>query len=247
MDRELILLLDKLERRVGTLESLQVAITPANPSGAVALQATTPGTAQTGNANVSGTVKADIVTATTKIQLNGVTVLENGTSFPGSPSTNQRFFRTDLGRDYLYDGTRWLSTQEYTLQLLPRGTQPFTAAGGTTANIFDFDCSIPGYNDTGWNGIYVTSFSIIFFSGTAQSGTNFYAVRLYALGGAGTVTLANNNTQNATVANTWTPRGITVTPLAMATTIGGLEMAIDQTGLPGNFFMYASVGFRKIG
>jgi hypothetical protein len=176
-----------------------------------------------------------------------VTVLENGTSFPGSPSTNQRYFRTDLGHEYYYDGTRWLTSQEYTLQLLPRGTQPFTAAGGTTANIFDFDCSIPGYNDTGWNGIYVTSFSIIFFSGTAQSGTNYYAVRLYALGGAGTVTLANNNTQNATVANTWTPRGITVTPLAMGTGIGGLEMAIDQTGSPGNFFMYASVGFRKIG
>jgi hypothetical protein len=150
---------------------------------------------------------------------------------------------------YFWDSasSQWLSTQDFTLQLLPRGTQPFTAAGGTTANIFNFDCSIPGFNDSDWNGIYVNRFSIIFFSGTAQSVANFYAVRLYALGGAGTVTLANNNTQNATVANTWTPRGITVTPLAMATTIGGLEMAIDQTGTPGNFFMYASVGFKKIG
>lgn len=35
-----------------------VTITPANPGGAVALQATTPGTAQTGNANLSGTMIA---------------------------------------------------------------------------------------------------------------------------------------------------------------------------------------------
>jgi hypothetical protein len=35
-----------------------IAVTPANPGGAVALQSTTPGTAQTGNANLSGAVVA---------------------------------------------------------------------------------------------------------------------------------------------------------------------------------------------
>lgn len=38
--------------------TLGLAVTPANPGGAVALQATTPGTAQTGSLNLSGTVKA---------------------------------------------------------------------------------------------------------------------------------------------------------------------------------------------
>lgn len=38
-----------------------------------------------------------------------------GTSMPGSPSTNDRVTRTDLGMDFYYDGTRWLSTSLYQL------------------------------------------------------------------------------------------------------------------------------------
>ncbi len=37
-----------------------------------------------------------------------------GSSFPATPATNDRYFRTDRGIDYYYDGTRWLSTQLYT-------------------------------------------------------------------------------------------------------------------------------------
>jgi hypothetical protein len=33
-----------------------------------------------------------------------------GTSFPGSPSTGDRYWRTDLEMEFFYDGTRWLST-----------------------------------------------------------------------------------------------------------------------------------------
>lgn len=38
-----------------------------------------------------------------------------GTSFPLSPGTNDRFYRTDRGLEYYYDGTRWLSTQLFTV------------------------------------------------------------------------------------------------------------------------------------
>lgn len=34
-----------------------------------------------------------------------------GTSFPGSPSTNDLCYRSDRAIEYYYDGTRWLSTQ----------------------------------------------------------------------------------------------------------------------------------------
>lgn len=39
----------------------------------------------------------------------------SGTSFPGSPTTGDRFFRSDRNIDYVYDGTRWLSTQIFPL------------------------------------------------------------------------------------------------------------------------------------
>lgn len=37
--------------------------------------------------------------------------IASGTSFPGSPATNDRFYRTDRRIEYFYDGTRWLTTQ----------------------------------------------------------------------------------------------------------------------------------------
>jgi len=34
-----------------------------------------------------------------------------GTSFPASPTTNDRYFRTDLQLEFFYDGARWMTTQ----------------------------------------------------------------------------------------------------------------------------------------
>lgn len=40
--------------------------------------------------------------------------LDSGTSFPGSPATGVKFWRSDRAIEYFYDGTRWLSTQLFT-------------------------------------------------------------------------------------------------------------------------------------
>ena len=47
-----------------------------------------------------------------------------GTSFPGSPATNSRFYRTDRRIEYFYDGTRWLSTQIFILQFDAQQVNP---------------------------------------------------------------------------------------------------------------------------
>lgn len=55
-----------------------------------------------------------------------------GSSFPSSPATGRTFFRTDLGFECYYDGTRWLTVHEYSLAL----------AGGNTLNtLLDFSAS----------------------------------------------------------------------------------------------------------
>ncbi len=46
---------------------------------------------------------------------SGKNNLGQGTSFPASPSSGDRFFRTDLGWDCYYDGTRWLTMHEYSV------------------------------------------------------------------------------------------------------------------------------------
>lgn len=60
------------------------------------------------------------LTPGTNLTITGTTIdasgggIGSGTSFPGSPSTNDRYFRTDRSIEYFYDGTRWLSTQLFT-------------------------------------------------------------------------------------------------------------------------------------
>jgi len=41
--------------------------------------------------------------------------LYGGAAFPGAPAAGQRYFRTDRGIDYFYDGTRWVSIQLFTI------------------------------------------------------------------------------------------------------------------------------------
>lgn len=50
-----------------------------------------------------------------------------GTSNPGSPSTNDLFYRTDLGRLIFYDGTRWLTVQQYRDPMNPEVALPVSA------------------------------------------------------------------------------------------------------------------------
>jgi hypothetical protein len=53
----------------------------------------------------------------------------SGTTFPTLPSTGQRFFRTDRGIEYYWDGTRWLSLQIQNIvaQLYDQASSPVGA------------------------------------------------------------------------------------------------------------------------
>jgi hypothetical protein len=46
-----------------------------------------------------------------------IQALYSGTTFPVSPDTGTRYFRTDRGIEYFYDGTRWLSTQVLSMEM----------------------------------------------------------------------------------------------------------------------------------
>ena len=68
-----------------------------------------------------------------------------GTSMPSSPATGDRFFRTDLGFECYYDGTRWLTTNVFTIND-PR-YEELSASFGLGWNIVndDYDIYIMGW------------------------------------------------------------------------------------------------------
>src|SRR5690242_7883896 len=77
---------------------------------------------------------------------NGSLAYLAGSSFPGSPATNDLYYRTDRAKLYYYDGTRWLTVEEYPLTL-----NIIDALEGTTTAP-----SIYAVVDEGENGAYVT-------------------------------------------------------------------------------------------
>jgi len=62
--------------------------------------------------NTSGNAGALALGTATKLKLGH-------TSFPGSPSTDDVFYRKDLGMWFFYNGTRWLTTQLFRADFVP--------------------------------------------------------------------------------------------------------------------------------
>ena len=97
---------------------------------------------------------ADLETVHATIDHTGITGvggggIATGTSFPGGPSTNDLFYRTDRALLYYYDGTRWLTLNEYSLTL---GALDYQPRSSTTA------MTLWGVTDLGANGQWVTRF-----------------------------------------------------------------------------------------
>lgn len=107
-----------------------------------------------------------------------------GTAFPTSPVTDQIFYRTDRRIEYFYDGTRWLSTQLFTLHAPQDGSYTVTSANR-------FRTAIP------WGSvydIYILYISISYiFVGTGGWTTTFNANKGSTTTSVGTIVVATAN------------------------------------------------------
>lgn len=117
----------------GATPAISLAITTTNDGGAIVKQASTPGTQQAsanmnidgmgkfGSVDVAGTTTSNLFTgtsavnglvvgATTRYNLNSIPILEEGTSFPASPSNEQRYKHQNYRSWFTYYTTdaKWL-------------------------------------------------------------------------------------------------------------------------------------------
>lgn len=166
-----------------------------------------------------------------------------GTAFPASPFTRQRYFRTDQGIEYYYDGTRWLSTTLYEKVLESNDApQPLTQA------THQFRATVAGHAT---NGFYISGLSAGFFSSTAQSGTNFYTLTLDVIDTSNTTTNLPMTSGNDTKTFTTNSRWWEIAPVFTATafTSGNfiIQATMTPTANPGTFRCPISVAYRLIG
>lgn len=161
-----------------------------------------------------------------------------GTSFPGSPKTHELFYRTDRNLEYFYDGTRWLTTQEYS-QVLGNldNNQPFTVNASLAW----------GATDLGANGQWITRISAVNYVSTTNNGTSYWTVQLTSRT-AGAV--AHN------IGSSWNTSAISANSFEkFTTTVGAQVTAGDthfvvsgtKTSTPGSIYTMATIYYRLIG
>lgn len=94
-----------------------------------------------------------------------------GASFPTIPQTDATFWRTDRGVLYYYDGTRWLSVNEYTLFLSQDSGTDFFTTGVTATTANSHTGTIP--SAAGGTKVYVTTWGVTWWiTGTNTTPTN---------------------------------------------------------------------------
>lgn len=164
---------------------------------------------------------------------NSAVIWNAGTSFPGSKATNDRYWRTDLGMEAYWDGTRWLSTQIYDW---PANTSIDTSmsTGGYSVD------SVAGVL-TPWSttyDLYVVRWDAtlrVDASNSGNTGAHYWTCALQVGTSANVYTTLTGATVN-------TSAGTTNTNYALTATVGQLwtpgtnpigRCLVSKTGTPG--------------
>lgn len=111
-----------------------------------------------------------------------------GTSFPASPGTSDKFYRNDLNLLCYFDGTRWLTVEEYSLPGTCDELVPLTSTGSTNYKRSPVGSTF---------AIYLTRWSVSWQTISASTSANYWTVALVSVDSSGSEsTLATVSTQS---------------------------------------------------
>lgn len=160
----------------------------------------------------------------------------SGSSFPGSPSSGDRHYRTDLHGVYYYDGTRWLSETIYEFNT------HVTTTGITSSTL---DLTFPMFGNT--NALWLEDFRWLYRVNTTHSGTQYWAAELHKFDATGpTDTIVSTLTSDKSTINTY------INPAANsigAEVTAGFEMMyinLLKTSTPGALLYSVTVRYRLV-
>lgn len=155
-----------------------------------------------------------------------------GTSFPASPATGTRFFRTDLGMECYYDGTRWLTSQIFTVgysDVLSKSTNG--AVGRYNAD--------PDYQ------VYLVKLSVTAYVNTTNTGSAYWNLEFAWTNSANGFTTIQTNNTSANTPNTWQRYDMTLNQVLDATA-RKMDLTATKTGSPGNLLLNSTLYYRLV-
>ncbi len=161
----------------------------------------------------------------------------SSTSFPGSPATGDIFWRSDRKIEYVYDGTRWLSTQLFTQdvsntdQVLPISASSNFRAPFTWAGLYD---------------IYVERVMISSYLSSATTGTNYFTAQLASINGGSSTNIGSALSTQSDTQNSWTTHSTTATSVVANSTEDSFQLTVTRVA-SGTGYILGSMVYRLIG
>jgi len=172
--------------------------------------------------------------------INAAVAWNSGTSMPGAKATGDRYWRTDLGMEFYWDGTRWLSTQ---LFAEPFGGVRKLLSWAVSSPNPDLDNTLMTLDNDLW---VVACYVSAGFSGT-NNGSNYWTFTFGTFDTSGSsVTALGNVTTAADTQGNVTRHKLTVGALA-GTTATYIQMEGSWTGTPGSIFAWGMFTYRIVG
>lgn len=161
--------------------------------------------------------------------------MASGNAFPGSPATNARFFRNDLGLEFYYDGTRWLTTQLFRVS----GYGEF-GLGSVTPNPF-MRLPIPTL-DMWMVSLECTTYVV------TNTGSAYWTIALAkATAAAAETTIVSFTTASDTQANYVQHNTSIGAALGGGSTYPTVLGKANKTNSPGGLFVAGQLNYRLIG
>lgn len=162
-----------------------------------------------------------------------------GTSNPGSPSTGDLYFRTDLGLLIYYDGTRWLTVNQFRE---PMASEPVSLAshsvtGDTVGRLSPWHTTY----DIWLEDFYSTTLVV-----TTNDGTKFWTVTLDKRDAANAATTIVSYNTSADTPSQWTTRKTAIGALLSPSTYKALNTVVTKTSTPGNIIAVTSLAYRLV-
>ena len=172
-----------------------------------------------------------------------IEVPEYGPSFPASPFIGQQFFRTDRGLQYYYDGTRWLTVNEYVQPLAPYNVGASAPFNISTTPVDALIGVLPDSQAT----LYLTKWVISVDVATTNTAASHWLVALKNVAGT---TIDSVGTDSMGAASTWLRTVRTINSVRTVATDVWWDVNVSKagaTGTPGNLSILSSVHYRLIG
>ena len=162
--------------------------------------------------------------------------ISSGTSMPGSPSTNDRFYRTDLELVFHYDGTRWVTDTLFREFI---GNATITATGVQSFRV-------PTTHETGLT-LWLVAFYASTNTATTNDGTKYYTLDFRKLDTANSATTVASFDTSADTVDVWTNHRVAIGAVLTPATSPAVRVEATKTSTPGSCTGAFSWGYRLIG